>query len=380
MLVDQATQSLILHHPDPFEVRSLLAHSRLLDHPEWNVAVHHTLEATKVLRNLGVNAPAPIRFQYRWPGKFTPFAHQIVMSEFLTLNRRGFNLSEMGTGKTNSALWASDWLMETGRVQKVLILSPLSTLERVWAQDIFDTLMHRKCAIVHGGRDRRESALAADVDFYIMNHDGLRTEAAEQIFRRPDINLVIVDEASMFRNHHTNKYKALAKLLTREDMRLWLMTGTPCPNDPTDAWALAKLVSPARVPKYFGGFKRATMLQVSQFKWVPKADAFTTAYDAMQPATRFKKIDCLDLPPVTTQDRQVQLSSEQRKAFEAMRITMVAEAKAQLVTAANAADKIGKLRQILCGAIKVATTSISHTTTSRGSRCCSKRSAKRQRR
>jgi hypothetical protein len=121
MLVDQATQSLILHHPDPFEVRSLLAHSRLLEHPEWNVAVHHTLEATKVLRNLGVNAPAPIRFQYRWPGKFTPFAHQIVMAEFLTLNRRAFNLSEMGTGKTNSALWAADWLMETGRVQKVLI-------------------------------------------------------------------------------------------------------------------------------------------------------------------------------------------------------------------------------------------------------------------
>jgi SNF2 family DNA or RNA helicase len=353
MLVDQATQSLILHHPDPFAVRELLAHSRLLEHPQFNVAVHHTLEATKVLRNLGLSVPAPIRHQYRWPGKFTPFQHQITMAEFLTLHRRAFNLSEMGTGKTNSALWASDWLMETGRVQKALVISPLSTLERVWAQDIFDTLMHRKCAIVHGGRDKRLAALDADVDFYIMNHDGLRTEALDVVFKRPDINLVIVDEASMFRNHATNKYKALAKLLGRHDMRLWLMTGTPCPNDPTDAWALAKLVSPERVPKYFGGFKRATMLQVSQFKWVPKADAFTTAYDAMQPATRFKKIDCLDLPPVTVQDRQVQLSSEQRKAFDTLRTTMITEAKTKMVTAVNAADKIGKLRQILCGAIKV---------------------------
>jgi hypothetical protein len=212
MLVDQATQSLILHHPDPFEVRELLSDSRLLDHPEYNIAVHHTLEATKVLRNIGLNVPAPIRHQYDWPGKFIPFQHQIVMSEFLTLHRRAFNLSEMGTGKTNSSLWAADWLMKTGRVNKTLVLSPLSTLERVWAQDIFDTLMHRKCAIVHGGRDKREAALAADVDFYIMNHDGLRTEALEAIFKRPDINLVIVDEASMFRNHSTNRYKALAKL------------------------------------------------------------------------------------------------------------------------------------------------------------------------
>jgi SNF2 family DNA or RNA helicase len=86
---------------------------------------------------------------------------------------------------------------------------------------------------------------------------------------------------------------------------------------------------------------------------VPKADAYSIAYEAMQPATRFKKADCLDLPPVTQQDRQVELSSEQRKAFEALRTTMVAEAKAKAVTAVNAADKIGKMRQILCGAIKV---------------------------
>jgi hypothetical protein len=80
------------------------------------------------------------------------------MSEFLTLHKRAFNLSEMGTAKTNAALWAADWLMKTGRVQKALVLSPLSTLDRVWKQDIFDTLMHRRCAIVHGTREKRKSA------------------------------------------------------------------------------------------------------------------------------------------------------------------------------------------------------------------------------
>ena len=355
MLVHTPSNSLLLNVPDPFMVRELLSSSKVLPHHEYNLAVKLTLESTKVLRNIGIQAPAPIRYEYGWPGRFTPFDHQIVMSEFLTMHRRAFNLSEMGTAKTNAALWAADWLMKTGRVRKALVLSPLSTLERVWQADIFDTLMHRRCAIVHGTRDKRKAALAADVDFYIMNHDGLGIEEIMGIIsRRPDIDLTIVDEASMFRNHQTRKYKALEKLTRREDMRLWLLTGTPCPNDPTDAWALAKLVSPERVPKYFGGFKRATMLQVSQFKWVPKADAYTTAYAAMQPAVRFAKKDCLDLPPVTLQDRQCDLTKDQRKAFEEMRKAMVTlQESGEPITAANAADKIGKLRQILCGSIKV---------------------------
>ena len=354
MLVHQPTKSLLLKHPDPLSIRDVLPNSRTLDHPDYNLSVHHTLEAAKILRNMGCDAPAPIRFDYRWPGKFKPFQHQIVMSEFLTLHRRAFNLSEMGTMKTNAALWAADWLMETGRIQKALILSPLSTLERVWQTDLFDTLMHRTCAIVHGGKTKRETALNADVDFYIMNHDGLGTEAADTIFKRSDINLIIVDEASMFRNPGTKKYKVLAKLCSRHDVRLWLLTGTPCPNDPTDAWALARLVSPDRVPKYPGAFKRETMMQITQFKWVPRADAFTRAFAAMQPAVRFKKRDCIDLPPVTTQDRQCGLSPEQRKAFDELKKSMVADAAdGKQVKAVNAADQIGKLRQILCGAIKV---------------------------
>lgn len=350
-----ASETLLLNVDDPFSIRAVLPKSRLLNHPYFNVAVKHTLESAKVLRNMGYTAPAPIRFQYGWPGKYTPFDHQVDMSEFLTLHRRAFNLSEMGTAKTNSALWAADWLIDTGRVHKVLVLSPLSTLERVWASDIFDTLMHRRCTIVHGTREKRLKALNADVDFYIMNHDGLGiTEIMDVLIRRPDIDLVIVDEAGMFRNHQTRKYKALERLTRRPEMRLWLMTGTPCPNDPTDAWALARLVNPSRVPKFFGGFKRATMMQVSQFKWVAKADAYNTAYAAMQPAVRFKKSECLDLPPVTQQDRQCDLSKEQRTAFEEMRKLMVVQQQTgETITAVNAADKVGKLRQILCGAIKV---------------------------
>jgi hypothetical protein len=69
------------------------------------------------------------------------------------------------------------------------------------------------------------------------------------------------------------------------------------------------------------------MMQITQFKWVPRADAYTRAFSAMQPAVRFKKRDCIDLPPVTTQDRQCGMSAEQRKAFDELKKTMIADAQ-----------------------------------------------------
>jgi len=352
MYLHPATETIALKVKDPLHVRELLPKSRFIQHPRYNVQIKHTIESTRVLRNIGYDVPAPIQSNYDWPGKYKPFDHQRVMADFLTMHRRCFNLSEMGTGKTASALWAADWLMKTRRVKKALILSPISTMDRVWAHDIFDVLMHRQCVIVHGTREKREEALAMDVDFYIVNHDGVTIPWLQKaIASDPDINLVIVDEGSMFRNGSTKKFKMLEKMI-RPDMRLWWLTGTPCPNAPTDAWAQAKLVNDTKVPKFFGHFQRLTMIKVSQYKWEAKKDAYTTAYEVMQPAVRFKKADCIDLPPMTFQDRQCKLSPEQTKAFAEMKKQMVAEAKRTTITAVNAADQIGKLRQILLGTVK----------------------------
>lgn len=351
--VHEPTGALLLNVPDPFEIRALIPQSRTIDgHPDYNVACRHTADIAQLLRNLGHTIPPPSLRTYRWPGKYKPMDHQREMVRFHIENPRGFNLSEMGTCKTASTLWASDILMEEGTIQKVLVLAPLSTLERVWMQDIFDVLMHRNAAVVHGTREQRRKALAANVDFYLLNHDGVAIDEIAGIIRkRKDIGLIIVDEGSMFRNHTTDKYKALARML-RPDQRLWWLTGTPVPNAPTDAWAQARIVNPATVPQFFGTFKRLTMTQLTQFKWAPRAGAEKLAFDALQPAVRFMKSECLDLPPVTTINLTAGLSPEQTSTFKAMRTLMAADMKGGQITAVNAADKIGKLRQILCGVVK----------------------------
>lgn len=275
----------------------------------------------------------------------------MVPSTFLLLRRNGNIFATGNTGKTYAALWAADYLMTLGLVKRCAILAPLSTLKPVWERDIFDILLHRNVVVVHGSVEHRLKMLNADVDFYIINHDGVKIEAiAKMLRRRKDIDLVILDEASVFRNAKPLIYRFLDWVLEKKP-RFWPITGTPTPNNPTDAWALARLINRANVPQFFGAFRRETMMQVSQFKWVAKKGAEERAYRALQPAVRFKKADCLSLPPVVTLDRQTRLTKEQRVAFDEMRKEMIASIGAGQITAANAADQIAKLRQILLGAV-----------------------------
>ena len=355
MIVHSPSKSILLKvRPKAFTtLREIFpAHSKVVDYEGHNLALPLNLSVVKVLRNMGIKAPSPVRFFYNWPrpARFEKiFDHQYATVDFLTLHPRCFVLNEQGTNKTSSALWACDYLMQLGRIKRVLIAAKLSTLEQVWLNEIFDVCMHRTALVLHDEADKRRDLLAQPVDFYIINHDGLKI-LAKDIIARQDIDLVIVDEASAYRNAQTEAYKVLEKVT--KGRRLWLLTGTPCPNAPTDAWALARLVNPSRVPSYFTQFKRMTMTQVSTYKWVPRIGSHEIAYNAMQPAIRFKKSECLQLPPVTVTYRQCGLTAEQLAAYQQMKNYLVADAANQKITAVNAADKIGKLRQILCGAIK----------------------------
>lgn len=355
MIIHQESNSLLLRLQHPELVRKVIPHwSKDIDYEGHNIAVKFDLEVVKVLRNMGIRAPMPIRYQYHWPrpANFkSVFEHQIVTAEMLTLYNRMFVLNEMGTSKTASALWAADYLMRHGFIGKVLIAAPLSTLDLVWANEIFNVLMGSTYAVLHGTREKRLELLARPFQFYIINHEGLEIILPE-MQKRKDINLIIVDEASAYRNASTKRYKVLEKTI-QPWHRLWLMTGAPCPNDPTDAWAQARLINPNGVPRYFGAWRRNTMVQITQYKWVARPEAYEMAYNAMQPAVRFKKSECLDLPPVTYENRQVNVTHEQSKLYTEMKREAAAEVAAGVpITAVNAADKINKLRQILLGVIK----------------------------
>lgn len=294
------------------------------------------------------NIPSPIMRDYAWPGIFKPFEHQKDTASFLSLRQRAFCFNEAGTGKTSAAIWAADYLMNLGLINRVLVICPLSIMQSAWQADIFKTAMHRTCGIAHGSQTKRKKIIAGEYEFVIINFDGVHTVFED--LSRGGFDLIIVDEANAYKSATTRRWKTLAKLL-RPSTRLWMMTGTPAAQSPVDAFGLARLVSPMRVPRYTGAWKDMVMYQVSRFTWKPRLNSERRVHEALQPAIRYTKKECLDLPPVVYQTRDVPLTPQVAKFYKHLKTQLLIEAAGEQISAVNAAASLNKLLQISGGAV-----------------------------
>ena len=348
MLVVEEAKAIALKLNNPQRVLECIPTAHIMPKYDNLVVLPHKPEEVRVLRNLGIKAPAPIMHYYDWVGDFTPYAHQKSTAAFLTMNKKALVLNEIGTGKTQSALWAADYMMNMGVINKVLIISPLSTLERVWGDAIFKGMLHRRHVVLHGTAKRRRKLLATDVDFYIVNHDGFSIISDEAIGM---FDLVIIDEAAVYRTPNTTRFRLFSKWMTSNpDVRLWLMTGTPTPNNPTDAWSLAKLVDSPYAPRTYGGFRDQVMEKFGRWSYQPKAGALDTVKHVLQPAVRYTRDECFDLPPTVFQTREVKLTAEQQMHYDRMMKAFITDVVGgEQITAVNEAVKLQKLVQIACG-------------------------------
>ena len=288
--------------------------------------------------------------EYEWPRPIgiTPFEHQKTTSEFLISNRKAFCFNEQGTGKTASVIWAVDYLMTIGLVKRVLVICPLSIMKSAWQIDLFKFAIHRTVEIAYGSASKRKQIIKANAEFIIVNFDGVGIIKKEII--NGGFDLIVVDEASAYKNAQTERWRNLRDLL-KTVKGLWMLTGTPAAQSPVDAYGLAKLINPNGVSPFFGQFRDSVMQKVSMFRWTPKPTASQIVHKALQPAIRFEKAQCLDLPPLTYVDRDAPLSPQQLKYYHILKKQMMMEAAGEEVSAVNAAVKITKLLQISGGAV-----------------------------
>jgi SNF2 family DNA or RNA helicase len=291
---------------------------------------------------------SPILRDYSWPGIYRPFDHQKDTASFLSIRPRAFCFNEAGTGKTSAAIWAADYLMNMGIIKKVLVICPLSIMYSAWQADVFKTAMHRTCAVAHGTSDKRKKILDSNYDFTVINYDGTYVVFNELLAAKFD--LIIVDEANAYKTASTKRWKTLAKLLTPQTW-LWMMTGTPASQSPEDAFGLARLVSPQRVPKFSTAWRDKVMYQISRFKWIPRPFHKVDVYTALQPAVRHSKKECLDLPDLTYQTRDIPLTPQVAKYYKVLKHQMLIQAAGESVSAVNAAASLTKLLQISGGAV-----------------------------
>jgi len=217
---------------------------------------------------------------------------------------------------------------------------------------------------------RRRQLLARPADFYITNYEGpnvgatVRVDPATKrtiidldglaldLAQRPEIQIIVIDEAGAYRGPFTKRGKIARHLLSKRHY-LWLLTGTPTPNAPTDAYGLARLVNNAD-GKSFVTFRNETMYQPKKdgFKWLPRPGGYEKARALLHPAIRFAIEDVWDAPELTTQQRVVKLSAEQERHLAELKRHLQVELKSGVkITAINAAAYRSKALQISLGSI-----------------------------
>lgn len=340
---------------NPSKIQNEISDAKIIktENDIYTVLVKWGLYESQQLQKLKIkNVPSPILRDYEWPGVYPPMAHQKKTADFLSLTPRGFCFNEQGTGKTAAAIWASDYLITAGVIKRVLIVCPLSIMQAAWQIDLFKFAIHRTTAVAHsvGVRavDKRVAIIQGNYEYVIINYDGVSLISDD--IAKAKFDLIIIDEANAYKNSTTQRWKSMNKLIT-EKTWLWMMTGTPAAQSPFDAYGLAKLCVPHKVPRFSTAFKESVMCKVSKFKWVPRSDASSKVYDVLQPAIRFEKKDCLDLPEITYVMRDAPLTLQQIKYYELIRKDFLAMAGDEEITAANAAVSMNKLLQISCGAV-----------------------------
>lgn len=354
MIVSERHKALVMKLRNPGKVTAVLPKAKVLKEENGAsvLAVPHSLDVYKVLRNIGLNPPHPIKHYYDWPCYYpAPMAHQIETAAFLTTYPRCYCLNGMGSAKTLSALWAYDYLRKLGRVKKMLVVAPLSTLERTWGDEVFRHFPDLECVILYGTKVQRLRQLKSDAHIFVINHDGIKVVLDELIAE--DFDVVVLDELTQVaRNPRSLRWKA-ANQIVKKARYVWGLTGTPIPNDPCDAYGQIKLLTPNNVPRSYSMFQDMVSRLVGPFKRIALHNAAETVFNMMQPSIRYATEDCIELPETIYVERHAPLTGDHLKAYNRMKEQKIYELTAggPKTIAVNEAVVAMKLIQIACGAV-----------------------------
>ena len=227
-----------------------------------------------------LNVPATLH-EYQWDG-----------IAFLYRSPCALLADEMGLGKTVQAAVALALLLHgNNEVNRALIVTPASLTINwmneiaVWAPSI--TARH-----VTGDARAREAFYLLPIPVLVASYEQIRFDALDRVPANA-FDLVVVDEAQRIKNPGVATSFA-CRLLPRN--RAWALSATPLENDERDIASILRFLNPALT--------------------VPLSRSSIAAQLKKLMLRRRKSEVRAELPPVLVQDLQIELSEEQRTAYD----------------------------------------------------------------
>lgn len=285
--------------------------------------------------------------------QFHPHPYQQAGIEAI-LEKPGVALwMEMGLGKTVVTLTAIDQLIyDRLEISRALIIAPKKVAEATWQDEAekWEHLQHLRISTVLGTEKQRKAALEAPADIYIINRENVPW-LVHTLGRGWNFVMVVLDEASSFKNHAAQRFKALKAVRPRIH-KVVELTGTPRPNSLLDLWAQIYLLDQGeRLGRYITHYRK-NYFWPTEYSYEPREGAAETVESRIKDIVlSFKAADHLTLPEKITDDIPVVLDKPAKAAYKKLEKNYLLEVDGETITAQQAAALTGKLLQLCNGSL-----------------------------
>ena len=290
--------------------------------------------------------------------------YQNYCVDFLKNHAESMLILEMGLGKSAISLTAIvDLMFDSFDVGKTLVIAPLRVARQVWPEerDTWEQASILKMSVMVGSAKQRETAYNTPADVYVINRENVRwlTDYLEKRRIPWPFDLVVIDELSSFKNHQSQRWKALKKVRPHI-RRIVGLTGTPAGNGLMDLWAETCLIDNGqRLGRFIGRYREAYFKAQGMnpytgvvFNYVPLPDAEEAIYSRIADiSVSMKALDYLNMPDQVMVKHYVEMDERETALYEGMKRELLVQLDGDTIDAANAAVLSGKLLQMANGAI-----------------------------
>lgn len=293
--------------------------------------------------------------------------YQRFCAEFIkTVARCGLFL-DVGLGKTLITLTALVELAQQGKLHgHILVIAPKRIAINTWPDEIakWDHTKHGTYTLLAGLTKKKRDKILDGVEtapptIYIINRE-LIPKLVERFpgEKWPFLN-VIVDEAQSFKGYGSKGFKAM-KSIAPYTHRFIELTGTPSPNGLMDIWSLIHLLDGGqRLGHNITEYRNRHFMPGRRtpegypYEWILLDGHDKFIHHAIQDlAISMMKKDHLDLPPVTHNVIELEMTKKERGIYNQLKKDKVLPLlNGEAIEAANAAVLSGALLQLSNGAI-----------------------------
>lgn len=316
--------------------------------------------------------PAEIEFDddgVWWYKYRAPFEHQRVMATVAcSLDGSSF-ICDMGTGKTRAGIEAARFHLDNSTLEIVVVVCPKGVIP-TWQREVKNWASHLQVETLEGPVKQRAARLGQLMKVptsgrvVVVNYDVLYMLKDDliKLAKNKKVGLLL-DEGHRIRNPQTKTAKAALSIAQTVKWRLH-MTGTPILQGAHDIWSQWYVVDMGiAFGANFTQFRREFFNEDAyEMTMDPKDGALDEIGMRLRKrGLRYTKADCLDLPPKMYEVLELEMPSEQLRAYKEMEVELIAYLEAmtadaddddgdeRVATAANQLAAILRLTQITSG-------------------------------